>query len=176
MRRAGRIIRQYTQKAPGQVPQIAGSGRVQCFEFFTLGVEPVSTRKSRCSPIRRDVDLDLVPPRELAHQNLLRQRILDELLDRPLERPRAILLVVAVLHQEVGRRLGEAERELLLRQPLANVLEQHADDLRDVLAAERMEDDDVVETVQELRVEHVLQLVPHLLRAPLPVRLVVAAT
>src|SRR5215212_8975027 len=48
-----------------------------------------------------DVDLDLVTLRELGEQDLLRQRVLDEALDRPLERPGAEALVVAVGHEEV---------------------------------------------------------------------------
>ena len=51
--------------------------------------------------VGRDVDLDLVAAAELAHEDLLAERILDVPLDRPLERPRAVALVVAVLDQEV---------------------------------------------------------------------------
>src|SRR5215467_11203459 len=50
-RRAGRIVQQYTQKAPGQVPQNAGSDRVQGFNFFTL-VSNRSERGSRDAPRR----------------------------------------------------------------------------------------------------------------------------
>ena len=53
--------------------------------------------------VGRDIHLDLVAPAELAHEDLLAERILDVLLDRPLERPGAVVLVVAVLDQEVDR-------------------------------------------------------------------------
>ena len=76
----------------------------------SLGLRSRARQDTEVQPfrtIRRDIDLDLVAFREVAHENLLGERILDELLDRPLERTRAVLLVVAVLHQEIGRRLGE---------------------------------------------------------------------
>src|SRR5207244_1346463 len=46
--------------------------------------------------VRRHVYLDLVAARELADQDLLRERVLDVLLDRPLQRPGAEVLVVPV--------------------------------------------------------------------------------
>src|SRR4029078_5031800 len=118
-----------------------------------------------------DVHLDLVVPREFTHENLLAKRILDELLNRPITRPGTVLLVIAVLDEEVGRLIGQLERELFLGQALPHVLEQHADDLRDVLAAERIEDADRVQTVEELGFDRVLQPVPALLRPTLPVLL-----
>ena len=63
--------------------------------------------------------------------------------------------------------VGELERQLVLGQPLPHVLEQDRHDLRDVLAAERVEHDHVVEAVQELRVEDDLELFLHLLLHPL---------
>ena len=53
--------------------------------------------------VGRDVHLDLVAAAELAHEDLLAERILDVPLDRPLERPGAVVLVVAVLDQELDR-------------------------------------------------------------------------
>src|SRR4051812_15633272 len=78
---------------------------------------------------RGDVNLELVSTGELSDEDLFGERILDVLLDRSLERPRSVLLVVAVLDQEVSGRGRELQAELLFRQTAANVLEQHRDDL-----------------------------------------------
>src|SRR6185437_4746070 len=125
--------------------------------------------------ISRVIDLDLVALGELSHEDFLRKRVLDVLLDCPLERPRSVLLVVTMLHQELGGRVGELERQLLLRQPLPHVFEQDRHDLGDHLAAQRVEHDHVVEPVQEFRVENVLELVAHLVGTALPILLLVPA-
>src|SRR5213078_3286111 len=91
--------------------------------------------------VLRDANFELVASRKLSDEDLFGKRVLDEALDRPLERPRAIVLVVSVLDEEIRGRIGELERQVLLRQPLPDVLEQYPDDLRDVLARQRVEDD-----------------------------------
>src|SRR3712207_8263497 len=73
----------------------------------------------RSRAVRRDVHLDLVAPAELALEDLLRQGVLDEPLDRPLQRPGPERLVVPVLHQEVVRdrkstRLNSSQRQYLV--------------------------------------------------------------
>src|SRR5687768_11276022 len=103
--------------------------------------------------VGRHVDLDLVATTELAGQDLLRQRVLDEALDCALQWSCAEALVVALLREEVARRRGELERELLLRETLLNVPQQNSDDLADVLLRQRVEHDHVIETVEELGVE-----------------------
>src|SRR5690242_162056 len=80
--------------------------------------------------VGRDVHLDLVAASELAHEDLLAERILDVPLDRPLERPGAIALIVPVFDQEIGR--GRRELDLVAQTPL-HFLEQDGHDLRDVL-------------------------------------------
>src|SRR5688572_21054799 len=123
--------------------------------------------------IGREIHFDLVALRELGEEDLLRERILDELLDRPLQRPCTEFLIIAVLHQELGGGLSQLERELLVTQALLNILEEDRHDLRDVLLRERVEDDDVVEPVEELGIEGVLHLFLDLLRHPLEARLLV---
>src|SRR4029078_705420 len=63
--------------------------------------------------LRGDVDLDLVPLGELAEEELLRERVLDVALERPLQRARPVRLVVPLADEEVGGRLGEPEGDLL---------------------------------------------------------------
>ena len=53
----------------------------------------------------------------------------------------------------------DVKDDLLRAETVADLLEQDEDDGLHVLARERMEDDDVVDPVEELRVEGALQLV-----------------
>src|SRR5258708_14084498 len=96
------------------------------------------------------VDLDLVALGEVADQDLLGERVLDIALDGPLERPGAEVLVVAVLDQEIARRIGQLERELFVGEPAGQLLQHDPDDLRDVFARERVEYDHAGQPVQEI--------------------------
>src|SRR5688500_5196274 len=58
---------------------------------------------------------------ELAAQDALRQRVLDLLLDRALERPRAVHRVVPRLAQELERLVVEHELDVALEQAAAQV-------------------------------------------------------
>src|SRR5216117_2009356 len=71
-----------------------------------------------------DVHLDLVALCEISDEDLLRQRVLDVLLNGALEGPRAVVLIVAVIDQEIRRRLREAQRQLFLAQALLHVARQ----------------------------------------------------
>src|SRR5690606_40259751 len=96
---------------------------------------------------------DRVARPELCAQDPLGQRILDLLLDRPLQRPRTIDRVVARLRQPIERRVLELEANIPVRETAAQVLELDVDDPPDVLRLERVEHDDVVDPVDELRTE-----------------------
>src|SRR5437762_4158220 len=120
-----------------------------------------------------EVHFDLVALGELGEQDLLGERVLDVLLDRSLQRACSELLVVAVLHQERRCRLSELQGELFVTQSLLHILEQDRDNLGDVLLRQRMEDDYVIESVEELGVKGVLHLFLHLLRDSLEVRFLV---
>src|SRR5215208_2747982 len=65
-------------------------------------------------PVGRDVDLDLVPLRKLTQEDLLRERVLDVALDRPLQRPGPEVLVEPVLGEELRGCLREPESQLFL--------------------------------------------------------------
>ena len=103
--------------------------------------------------VSRRVDLDFVAARELTKQNLVRQRILDVLLDGPFQRTRTVTLIVPVLHEQLCGRIGEANREVIFGHTLPHVAQENRDNLRDVFATQRMEDDDVIKTIQEFGVE-----------------------
>src|SRR4051812_19608047 len=62
-----------------------------------LGLGAGQRPESQPLTIRRDVHLDLVAAAEIAHEDPLAQRVLDVPLNRPLERPGPVVLVVPLL-------------------------------------------------------------------------------
>ncbi len=96
---------------------------------------------------------DRVAVDELALEHGHRQRILNQPLDRPLERPRAERRIVAFLGEHALRLGRHLERDLALGEQLLEPRELEVDDLLDLLGAERVEDDDVVDAVEELGLE-----------------------
>src|SRR5579875_79302 len=98
---------------------------------------------------------------ELALQQALGQWIFDQALNGAAQRARAILRIEAFLDQVVLRRLRHDQLDLLLGQLRANAIEKQVDDSVHLFPAQRMEDDHLVDTVQELRLEGVLQFAEH---------------
>src|SRR5688572_23620833 len=90
------------------------------------------------------------------------QRILQQTLDRPLERTRPESRIVSLGGEHLARLRRELERELSVSEKLLELLELQLDDVLDLLLAERSEDDDVVDTVEEFRTEMLPQRVGHL--------------
>src|SRR5579885_650743 len=104
---------------------------------------------------------DPVPGGELALEDPLRQRILDLLLDGALQRPGSIDRVEARLAEQIPRRIIEHQIHVPLLQALPQIHELDVHDRADLLRAERMEDDDVVDAVDELRPEALLHDLHH---------------
>ena len=129
----------------------------------------VSTRNSSFAPSPATSTSISSPFAKSPDQDLLRERIFDVLLDRPLERPRAEVLVVAVRAQELGRRVGELEVISSSPSRFCTSLIRIETICAMCSFDERVEHDHVVEPVQELRVEHALDLLLHLLLNPLEV-------
>src|SRR5712691_5550682 len=99
-------------------------------------------------------DADMPAGLELAEQHLVGERLLDGLLDQPRHRPRAHLLVVAVLGQPLAGLFRELDGDVAvaeLRLELEHELLHH---LGDDLLREMREGDDGVEPVAELGREH----------------------
>src|SRR5262249_46291532 len=86
-------------------------------------------------------------------EDLHGERVLDHALDHALQRARARGRVVAPLGEELARLVGELERDAPLRDQLPHAVELDLDDPADLLAAELVVDDDLVDAVQELRLE-----------------------
>ena len=99
---------------------------------------------------------------ELALQHAHRQRVEHPALDGPLQRPRAIRRVVALCDQHVLRPVGQLDVDLAILEPLHEAAQLDVDDLPHLLARQRVEEDDLVDAVEELRPEVLAQRVHHL--------------
>src|SRR4051794_28260086 len=95
---------------------------------------------------------------ELGPEDEVRQRILDVALDRPAKRAGAHRRIPALLDQEVLGLLGEIELELALGERLADAAEQQLHDRLDLVLLQLVEDDDVVDSVEELGTEDLFEL------------------
>src|SRR5882757_11020369 len=105
----------------------------------------------------------MVAVQDLSIQNPESQRILHQLLDGALERTRSEVGVVTLREEHVFGSVREFDRDLTVGEQTAHVLQAQLDDLDQLFFAERAEDDDVVNTIQELRPEMPMQCVQDLL-------------
>src|SRR3954468_23695634 len=107
--------------------------------------------------LRVPIDDDVITFAETPLQHGHRQRILQQPLDRALERPRAERWIVSLRREHLTRRRGQLQRQPTLAQELLEAMELQVDDVLDLALAERSEDDDVVDTVEKLRPEMLAQ-------------------
>src|SRR5437773_1320620 len=124
---------------------------------------PLGTRRFGCRcrhalereriTVLRPVHADPVAFRELPLEHGERERVLQQPLDRPLERPGAVHGIVAFRHDQLLRPGGHLEAQLALRHQPLHPLDLEIDDAADVLARKRSENDHVVHAVQELGLE-----------------------
>ena len=98
---------------------------------------------------------------ERAPEDRLRERIFEKMFDGPAQRARTVFLVVALLDEQQLRFRREFKGDLLLGDPLPNLRHFEVDDLEQVLLAQRPEEDDVRNPVDELRLEDLFGLVEH---------------
>ncbi len=103
-----------------------------------------------------DVDADPVLALECAAEDLLGERVFDEVLDRPAERTRTVVGVEALGDDEVLGLVGEDEFQAAVGQPAADLRQLDVDDLLEVVLVQRVEHDHVVEPVEELGPEVLL--------------------
>ena len=75
------------------------------------------------------VDDDVIAVQDFAVENLQRQRILHQLLDRALQRTRAEVRVVALREQKIFGCVRQLERNLAIGEQAANVFQAQLDDL-----------------------------------------------
>src|SRR5438093_9499864 len=117
-------------------------------------------------PILPRVDRDRIALDEMAFEHPQRQRIKYQALNGALERPRAVGGIVALADEQLLRFLGEPDVDLPLFEALHQPGDLDVDDLLQVLAAERMEEDDFVDAIEELGPEVIAQGVHHLAARP----------
>ena len=86
----------------------------------------------------------------LAEQELLREDVLDHVLDDAAERPRAVGNVVADLDDVVLGGLGDLQDHALGLEPVADAGQHQVHDLADLLDGQGAEDDRGVDAVEEL--------------------------
>src|SRR5581483_1488469 len=98
---------------------------------------------------------------DFAAEQFHRQRILYQALNRPLQWPRAVDRVETFAGQQLFRGLYKRERNLPFGEHLSQSLELDFDDLPEVLNAQPLEDDDVINAVEKFRLERVAQLLHH---------------
>src|SRR5215211_1082549 len=101
----------------------------------------------------RRVHQDAVAGLELAVEQLQGQLVDQPLLDHALERAGAVHGVVAEVAEQRPRFVAQLDLDSLVPDALDQPLDLEVDDLADLLAAELVELDDLVEPVDELRLE-----------------------
>src|SRR6266850_1762597 len=116
-------------------------------------------RKDELSALHRDADS--LTRTEFAFQDLLRERIFDALLDGALQGPRTVYRVVTRFAQVVARGIVEHEVDVALGEALSQVSQLDINDRTDLIRAERVEHDDVVEPVDEFWPEILLHDFEH---------------
>src|SRR6185369_8309133 len=99
-----------------------------------------------------------LPRQDFTLQELYRQRVLNQRLNRTLQWPRSVGWVVTFAHQKLARGGFQHERHVTLVQHCRETLQLHVDDLADLFARELVEHDDVVDTIQKLGFEMQPQL------------------
>src|SRR5918993_1271836 len=97
---------------------------------------------------------------DLAAYDAAREGVLDVAPYGPRQRSRAELRVVALLGEELLRGVGHLDLDALAFQVLVQAREHDVHDLQHVLPGEGMEDDDLIYSVEELRLESSLERFP----------------
>jgi hypothetical protein len=100
-------------------------------------------------------DNDSVAFLEVAFEQPQREWVLDQFLDRPLQRTGAVGGIPAGLDEHLLRGVGQFQRQAAFSEPVAQPPELDLDDLVQLLVLERLELDDLVDPVQELGPEDV---------------------
>src|SRR5437867_196746 len=104
-------------------------------------------------PVRAGRDDDGVAFGEPALEHREGERILNQLLDRPLERTRPEGWIVALLGEHALRFRRHLERDLAVGEQAFEALELQVDDALDLLGPKGTEENRVVDAVEELGLE-----------------------
>ena len=99
------------------------------------------------------VDDDLLPVEDLPSQQHAGQAVADLALDEAAQWPGPVGGVVALVGQPAAGGVGDLQVQAPVRQALGDARQLDLDDLTQLLLGEGLEDDDVVEAIEELRLE-----------------------
>ena len=95
------------------------------------------------------IDHDGIASPQLVSQDDLRSQCLHILLQIPFQRSCAVHRVIAVVYHVFLRLIGQFYLDLTLLQTLVGVCNHQIYDVGDVVLGQRLEHDDLVQTVQE---------------------------
>src|SRR5699024_2568008 len=154
-------------------PQGGGTGRGHRMRPTTGPRSRAGVGAPRCRGVRADVAVgplvpgihleleavgrsphqDSLPVLHLAAQDQPGETVADLLLHQALEGTRPVQRVEALRGEPAGRGLVHVQGDAPLAQAVGDLLDLECDDAAELLAVERLEHDDVVETVEELGLE-----------------------
>src|SRR5690625_3698243 len=108
-------------------------------------------------------DDDRFPGFEISPENRFRKRIFQIALDCSAKRPRTVFHVITFVDQEQLGIFANVENDLLLGEALRNLVDFEFDNLHEVIAIERTENNDLIDPVEELGLKVPLGLIENLL-------------
>ncbi len=127
-----------------------------------MGYRGCFDHRSESQPVICNVDFQRRRTLQPPLNQRFRQRIFDILLQRPPQRPRTITAVPArFLEEPLARFRREHNLHLTVNQRVIGLADEQIDDAEQVFIAQRVEQNDLVQTIQELRIEHALHFAQH---------------
>src|SRR5271170_1275587 len=148
------------------VNAVSKNAVLSVFILFSLGALQIPSggaclrglpRKFHLARFRVHIHVHIIAGMHFAIENLHRQRILYQSLDRPLHRPRPVRRVVAFGKEQGLRRGRQVQGNLSFGQPLHQVLHLQVNDVLDLILPKRTEQHDIINPVQEFRTENLPQ-------------------
>src|SRR4029077_3739532 len=122
-----------------------------CFDYW-----------SEAEPVRRNVDFERCRTLQAPLNQRFRQRIFDVLLQCPPQWPSAITAVRAsLLEDPLARFRRHNNLHLTVNQSVIDLANQQINDAEQVFVAQWVEENYLVQTIQELRIEHALHFAEH---------------
>src|SRR5262245_10729794 len=140
----------------------SAAGLADCWRSFwgppgRLGLGNRNLFLGKAQLVAVHADDDVIAVHEATFEHPPREGIEQVFLQRPLERAGAIRRIIAFADEKVFRRVGEVHRDLPIGQPLQQTPELDVHNLLDVLARQRVEEEDLVDPVQEFGPEMIAQ-------------------
>ena len=99
------------------------------------------------------IDAHVVAGQDRAFENLQRQRVLYQPLNRPAERPRAVCGIVPFTQEQLFGRVRHFYADAAFGQEFLDAAKQQVHDSLELFLAQRIEDHDFINTVEKLRTE-----------------------